>query len=33
MVEKKDPRTAAAAANPINNPGFGASGMPAGLTM
>ncbi len=33
MVEKRDPARAAAMANPVNNPGFGASGMPAGLTM
>jgi chaperonin GroL len=32
MVEKPKPR-GGSAANPINNPGFSASGMPAGLTM
>ncbi|CAL8466439.1 g5975 [Coccomyxa elongata] len=33
MVEKKEPSRAGAGSNPINNPGFGPSGMPAGLTM
>ncbi len=30
MVQKPKPKSAA---NPLNNPGFSASGMPAGLTM
>jgi chaperonin GroEL (HSP60 family) len=34
MVEKPKPKFAGSAANnPINNPGFGPSGMPAGLTL
>jgi chaperonin GroL len=33
MVEKPKPKAGAGGANPINNPGFTSSGMPAGMTI